>query len=200
MDIEKTVIFNGETYRLMGAGKYYLSQSKTNSGRKGAKGLHRAIWEHYSGKKIPQGYEVHHIDGNALNNKYENLVCLSKKEHIDLHISQGDWHTTVPTPLAREKAAEWHRSDEGRKWHSEKALKAWRDVKLKLLNCIFCGSEYTTPFADTMYCSESCGKKFRARDGQKRYCISCSGDITQLDARTKYCSKECKATFRRNYL
>lgn len=47
------VIFNGVTYKLMGAKRYYLSQSKTNDGRKGAKGLHVAIWESYNHKNVP---------------------------------------------------------------------------------------------------------------------------------------------------
>lgn len=60
------VVFNGVAYKLMGAKRYYLSQSRTDAGRKGAKGLHVAIWEFYNHKKVPSGYCIHHKDGNPL--------------------------------------------------------------------------------------------------------------------------------------
>lgn len=75
------VTFNGVTYRLMGSRKYYLSQSTTNEGRKAPKGLHVAIWEFFSGKTVPQGFHIHHKDGNTFNNEFSNLECLSRNEH-----------------------------------------------------------------------------------------------------------------------
>ena len=81
MDVPETVIFNGKEYKLMGTGKYYLSQARSNKERKNAKGLHVAIWEFYSGKTVPKGYIVHHKDGNPHNNNFENLECISRDEH-----------------------------------------------------------------------------------------------------------------------
>jgi hypothetical protein len=46
--------------------------------------LHRLIWEDVNGK-VPNGYEIHHIDDNPLNNEISNLKCLSKFEHMSLH-------------------------------------------------------------------------------------------------------------------
>ena len=46
--------------------------------------LHRAIWELVNGK-IPEGFMIHHIDGNKKNNNIENLECLSRKEHGKKH-------------------------------------------------------------------------------------------------------------------
>jgi len=36
-------------------------------------------------------YDIHHLDGNRLNNDISNLIALSIQEHYDLHYSQGDW-------------------------------------------------------------------------------------------------------------
>ena len=36
-------------------------------------------------------YEIHHIDGNHLNNELSNLKCVSIQEHYDIHYAQGDW-------------------------------------------------------------------------------------------------------------
>lgn len=45
---------------------------------------HRLVWESNFGK-IPNGYEVHHKDGNKLNNNIENLELVKKGEHQHIH-------------------------------------------------------------------------------------------------------------------
>jgi len=56
---------------------------------------YRKVWENTNGP-IPKdedgrSYEIHHIDGNRNNNNIENLICISIKEHYDLHYKQGDY-------------------------------------------------------------------------------------------------------------
>lgn len=46
--------------------------------------IHRVIWECVNGE-IPNGYHIHHIDGNKLNNSIYNLELLSTSEHHTLH-------------------------------------------------------------------------------------------------------------------
>ena len=76
------VDFNGVWYRRMGGQRrYYLSQSRKNSGRRGAKGLHVAIWEHYSGQSVPAGHEIHHRNGDTFDCRPENLECLPIRVH-----------------------------------------------------------------------------------------------------------------------
>lgn len=36
-------------------------------------------------KQVPDDWDIHHIDGNKLNNKLQNLKALSKSEHTKLH-------------------------------------------------------------------------------------------------------------------
>ena len=81
LGVPKIIEFNGVAYRLMGTGRYYLSQSNSNQGRKHPRGLHVAIWEFYNKKRVPKDYEIHHKDGNTFNNDISNLECISRIEH-----------------------------------------------------------------------------------------------------------------------
>lgn len=45
---------------------------------------HRAVWESINGP-IPPGYEIHHINGDGNDNRIENLMMLTRKEHMRLH-------------------------------------------------------------------------------------------------------------------
>lgn len=46
--------------------------------------LHRVLWEDKHGP-IPDGFVVHHIDGNRWNNEPENLELLSSAQHSRHH-------------------------------------------------------------------------------------------------------------------
>lgn len=56
---------------------------------------YRKIWEeHYGSIPIDEdgrSYEIHHIDGNRNNNSIENLLCVSIKEHFEIHYEQKDY-------------------------------------------------------------------------------------------------------------
>lgn len=48
---------------------------------------HHYIWSIIYKKEIPQGHQIHHINGDKLDNRIENLECLSNSEHQKLHNS-----------------------------------------------------------------------------------------------------------------
>lgn len=52
---------------------------------------YRKIWELYNCRSIPDGYEIHHIDGDHENSSPENLVCVTIEEHLQIHKTQEDW-------------------------------------------------------------------------------------------------------------
>jgi len=52
---------------------------------------YRKIWEAHNNLKIPEGYEIHHIDGDHSNNDPSNLLCVSIQEHLEIHTEQEDW-------------------------------------------------------------------------------------------------------------
>lgn len=119
----KEVIFNGIIYRLLGKGKYYLSQSNTNAGRRNAKSLHVAIWEFHNNKTVPKGYCIHHKDENVFNNDISNLECKKENEHLSEH-GKKNWKNKEYRERGiqqlnkiREKATDWHKSPEGLMWH-----------------------------------------------------------------------------------
>jgi len=46
---------------------------------------YRRLWEKLTGKKIPDGYHIHHLDNDKTNNDIKNLACLSPEEHFEIH-------------------------------------------------------------------------------------------------------------------
>lgn len=46
----------------------------------------RVIMENYLGRKLEDYEEVHHKDGNPLNNNINNLEVLTKEEHLQRHL------------------------------------------------------------------------------------------------------------------
>lgn len=45
---------------------------------------HRLVWEKHNGK-IPKGMIIHHINGNKLDNRIENLQAVSRADHVKIH-------------------------------------------------------------------------------------------------------------------
>lgn len=78
--------FNNKKYTTQSNG-YFRSTNRIKSIL-----LHRAVWEYYNGK-IPQGYDIHHKDGNKTNNKINNLELLRKDEHARLHSTGHNQYT-----------------------------------------------------------------------------------------------------------
>ena len=55
---------------------------------------HVYIWEQHNGP-VPDGHDIHHINHNKLDNRIENLACVSKIEHKRIHSGcqkrDGEW-------------------------------------------------------------------------------------------------------------
>lgn len=45
---------------------------------------HRKVWESTNGK-IAKGMVIHHINGNRLDNRIENMMLLTRAEHMNVH-------------------------------------------------------------------------------------------------------------------
>jgi len=77
--------YAGLKFTLRNTGYYSLS--------KNSRGLmHRFVWESEIGE-IPQGYDIHHINGQKWDNRIENLECLSKSDHARLYASGNNQYT-----------------------------------------------------------------------------------------------------------
>ena len=51
---------------------------------------YRSIYREQKGP-IPEGWHIHHIDGNKFNNHINNLFACSPEEHGLIHEIQGEW-------------------------------------------------------------------------------------------------------------
>lgn len=87
IDVEKGTIYS------LKFKKYISSVNKKDNyvkvcppkGYKSKECLHRIIWMVANGCDIPEGYDIHHIDGNKLNNSIYNLELIEHKKHVSEH-------------------------------------------------------------------------------------------------------------------
>lgn len=157
MEIPEVVKFDGKEYRRMGGKrKYYLSQSKQESGRKNPKGLHVAIWEKHWKIEVPKDFHVHHVDGNTFNNDIENLMCIPAMEHYKLPKNIDRKKMAEHLERVRPKASEWHRSELGREWHRKHAKEMWVNPRKVRLKCRICWKSFQSFKSNSYACSQSC--------------------------------------------
>lgn len=208
----ETVEFNGRTYV-----RYPLSPHRSarvyftvyeNSRRvKGAGQLHVEVWKAANGNsEVPPGHVIHHADLDPLNNDPGNLVCITRKEHARLHeagrdLDSPEWlaHLARIRPLA----AEWHRSEEGRAWHSRHARGTWVGRERVTRVCEECGRKFEAVFADRVRCcSSACIQRLYRKERRYQVQVPCPVCAT-LFWQSKYgphptaCSASCAQRIRR---
>lgn len=169
--------------------------------------LHIYVWEHYNGA-VPKGYHVHHKDHNPDNNEIENLELIEKHEHLSYHnnLRDKEWARHNLAEKARPAASEWHKSPEGRAWHSKNAKanaqKIFADKVTKTCQC--CGKEYDVPKVKaeiSRFCSPNCKAQWRrdvGLDNIQYPCEVCGTPIwTNKYAKKRFCSDACRAKHNR---
>ncbi|HER27630.1 MAG TPA: HNH endonuclease, partial [Rhodospirillales bacterium] len=118
MAIERFVFYAGQKYWIQTTGRYYSSSRKDDEERL----LHRRVWFDAHGP-IDSGIHIHHIDEDWTNNSLENLEAINASDHRRMHMEKRlkdpEYKATLLRwlEMGRDKAAEWHRSAEGRLWH-----------------------------------------------------------------------------------
>lgn len=176
--------------------------------------LHRDIWRRHHGE-IPDGYQIHHVDGDPSNNDIENLELVDAKEHQSQHARERiqailEEHGDLPwrDKLTRE-SRKWHRSEEGLEWHRKQG----REVYQKRLAsrdptvCDICGTEFEdrTVSGHARLCSNACRSRYRREaelDATLFECQEC-GELFwgNLYAKRTHCGKSClgRANFREHW-
>ena len=188
-------IFDGLAFRRDKKTGYYLN-AKTH------KRLHVYVWEYFNGE-VPKGYHVHHADFNKSNNEPDNLVLLDAKEHMALHGKSWDSarhekQIKVLIERAIPKAAEWHGSESGRRWHKEH-YEQMKDIlhQKKVFVCEECGKEFeATDHGSNRFCSNNCKSAARRKSGvdnETRKCEWC-GNLFEVNkyAKTRTCCRSCR--------
>ena len=161
--------------------------------------LHRAVWKAFFGD-IPDGYEIHHCDGNKDNNNIENLQCLSKSEHASRHQQKNREQRTCPVCgqqfVVRKSSRKIYCSPQcSGKAHATKFER----------KCVICGKRFTTrPSEDCQTCSPECGFKLQSQTkiakGVRllRVCPICGKEFYTWPCKPhKTCSVECGYALRR---
>ncbi|EOH1040497.1 HNH endonuclease signature motif containing protein [Enterobacter kobei] len=199
--------FNGNRYR-----RY--PEAKTRTERvyfqrrtpDGVRRLHRDVWEHHYGE-IPEGFHVHHKDGDPLNNAVENLELLSEIDHREHH--KGDaWHKTRKSDFKehldriRPLTKEWHASEEGRRKHSEIGAQAYKNFNPDEKLCANCGNRFVPKKIGSQdkFCSNNCKSEARRKSGvddETRSCVCCEKEfVVNKYSRNKTCSRACAMRLR----
>ena len=80
--MNETITTEFGTANLNNHGYYRITSKKEGNF---CKFLHRLIFEKFYGTPIPQGYIIHHKDGNKLNNCILNLQLMRISDHLKLH-------------------------------------------------------------------------------------------------------------------
>ena len=206
----ETVEYKGVTFRRYPRSRrwpdrMYFTPSSTHRQR-GMGRLHQEIWKDAYGE-IPPGHDIHHRDGNPLNNALENLECVARAEHHDYHMSllspeararRREWFHRI-----RQRASNWHQSEDGREWHRELGALSWEERTYRNYTCVHCGQIFTSRAVDTKsvkFCSNACKSAYRrvqGEDNEVRTCVVCGQPFTT----NKYssgvtCSRPCRVTLR----
>lgn len=161
------------------------------------KRLHRYIWEKEVGA-IPKGYHIHHINGNKSDNRIDNLSLMTATGHQRVHTAEIQRKEQARKNMeenVRPAAIAWHKSDEGRAWHSK--FKTGTKQPRTEKSCIVCGNAFLGTKLQK-FCSNACKAKYRRDSGAddiQRVCVVCGRAFLSTRFKDqKYCSKDCAHT------
>lgn len=191
------VEFNGIRYYRKPDGYY-----KSDFVRSGGKYLHREVWKHRNGEP-PAGSCIHHVNGVKHDNRIENLVCLPLGAHSTHHglernsTEEGRSASVAALALGRDKAALWHGSPAGRRFHREIGKLSWEGrARVKLL-CAHCGETYLgfREMVKRGFCSPACQGAARKKSGvddEHRNCSVCGAEFrANKYSKNRTCGTAC---------
>ena len=127
--------------------------------------LHRAVYTNEVGD-IPEGYHIHHKDGNQLNNSVENLVCIERSKHMSKHANES-WENRETVQRVCEFCGKTFdtRFLGPIRFCSAKCTTKWRHasgIDDEERVCEYCGETFmTNKYKKHRYCSNSCVAKGR---------------------------------------
>lgn len=205
MAVSVAVEFNGIVFRRYPnakrrADQVYYTPTPIHRER-GVGRLHQEIWKAAHGL-IPDGWHVHHIDHDPLNNALENLECKPGAQHLAEH---GHDRVVDLEHMARIRplTVEWHGSEAGLEWHRQHGVESWIGREMRTECCQQCGKTYETRSAHgrERFCSNNCKSAWRRASGVDdvdRICEGCGATFrVSRYLPTKNCSRKCAWTVRK---
>ncbi len=145
------VELEGVRYYRQGEGYYQASRHR------GGKLHHRAVWESANGP-IPDGWHIHHINGDPGDNRLANLEALHPHEHAARHPDTPANMRRAYQPYARQKRLDW-----------------WSRRMPQPHVCEQCGKDFLTTATRVRFCSPTCNSHYwnwRRRKGAKAEGVS----------------------------
>lgn len=85
INFRPTQVYDGKKFSLRCSGYYSLTKDDRCL-------MHRYVWENEKGK-IPEGWDIHHINNDKADNRISNLECLSKSEHTKKYSPHNNKYT-----------------------------------------------------------------------------------------------------------
>ena len=170
-----------------GGDRWYRNRSGYYQNRRG-KLMHRAVWESVHGP-VSRRIDIHHSDEDPGNNSIENLVALSRAEHLATHGPRGflKWS---PAQRAESMRGQWTRRPATER------------------KCERCGNAFASTATVAKWCSPKCynaaryalhPKPRKGRDHLRRAarpCASCGTEFKARDPRTVTCSRPCGVAYK----
>lgn len=198
------ITWNGKTYRRYpdsghASNRRYFQRSFSG----GTRWLHQDVWEFHHGP-IPNGFHIHHKDGNTLNNAANNLECLAPKQHMAQHQWSAERRVAQSVVLDRLRplTKEWHASPDGRAKHRQIGAMAYAAFVPEAKACKHCESVFTPRKIGNadLFCSNACKSAFRRAagiDNQTRICAHCGASFEcNRYSKQKACSRACGNSLR----
>lgn len=183
--------FNGINFLKDNRSGYFWSTSK----KTGNVSMHRYVWNYYNGE-IPEGYEIHHIDGDPSNNDIKNLKCSKRCEHRREH--QEHKMGLVSNGHCVECGAEL--KDKCGVFCSSRCKQAYARhngyYKIEK-TCAYCGKKFlTNKYRKSETCSHLCSNLIRQKrisEGEPTHvCVVCGKKyFPQPNNKHNTCSMKC---------
>src|SRR5450756_2627592 len=144
------------------------------------------------GKGIPQGYHVHHEDGDTSHNEPSNFHVLSPSDHASLHLAARN-----ANPVQKRGLHEWRGTERGRRILRANAVKMRERSPEHELACGYCRVTFRTRHPRKILCSPRCAYLDRVARQPERICSECAAAFRTIDAKTTTCSYRCGWALRR---
>ena len=195
--MEKFLYYKGVKFTRDDKTGYYLNSTIRER-------MHRFVWRDHFGD-IPDGCDIHHIDGDKSNNDISNLAMLPSEEHHKMHSAQltEEQRERLRRNMnenARPAACKWHKSDVGREWHKKHYLQMSDNLhRTEDKTCENCGKTYTGA-PHSHYCCNACKSAYRRKikaDYIQLICPICGNEYsTNKFAPAMTCGRSCAGELR----
>jgi hypothetical protein len=163
--------------------------------------LHREVWKAAHGP-IPDGCDIHHADGNPLNNDVANLECLTvgehRRRHREAYRSERQLeHLRRIRPRGLAGLARWKQSPEGVAALRENGRAVMASRPFLDFACPQCGCRFRSRQARAVYCSSACRQRSNpARPSHPGVCGWCGGGFLSCKRGQRFCGRACASRAR----